>query len=323
MKFARRFSLFTTVMAFVVLFQGILVVATESGDACGTDWPFCNGSVIPDFSDPLIFIEYTHRIVVGLFGFVVLANFLFALRVSNGDRAIKRFAGGSLFFLLATAGAGGMNVLLETPPGFTTLDIIAGLCMLGNLISLTVALGRGCEKQNCDDEKLNRDYEKLYKPSIIILSMVLLEMVVGAFFKHSAASEVLMGIEFSERLVESMVISEYLYFFHATLGTVILVSVTYILFLATRFRVLVRAACLLVGLVLVEMLIGFTMLMSKLPVLFSSLHMMVTLAIFSTGTFIAANAGLKNTAAEEKVIVAVASGGSKATIKLRQEPGLE
>ncbi|MBP1934691.1 COX15/CtaA family protein [Ammoniphilus resinae] len=333
MKFARRFSLFTTVMAFVVLFQGILVVATEAGDACGTDWPFCNGSVIPDFSDPLIFIEYTHRIVVGMFGFVVLANFLVALRVSKGDRAIRRFAGGSVFFLLATAGAGGMNVLLETPPGFTVLDIIAGLCLLGSLISLTIALrrkpvvaevgarGSGSERQCSDDQKLSQ-------PSILVLAMVLVEMVVGAFFKHSAASEVLMGIELSERLVESMVISQYLYFFHAILGTVILVSVAYILFLATHFRQLVGAAYLLVGLVLTEMFIGFTMLMSKLPVLFSSLHMIVTLTIFSTGTYIAAKAKLKDTfevaAVEEKAGVVVSSGdGRKAPIQLRQEPGLE
>ncbi len=299
MKLTNRFSLFTTIMAFVVLFHGILVVATESGDACGTDWPFCNGRIIPDFSDPLIFIEYTHRIIAALFGFIILANFIIALRYRKmfpGDKAIMTLATSSLLFLIATAGAGGMNVLLETPPGFTTMDIMAGVFLLGSLVSLTVALKRNPVIMiNSETKEQNRIYEKMVGPSIIVLSVIMIEMVMGAFFKHSAASEVLMGIDFSERLIHSLLISQNLYYFHAILGVVVLVSVGYILFLALRFDVLVKSACLLSGFVLIEMIIGFAMSISGLSILFSSMHMIVALFILTMGSFIAAKAKLKNT----------------------------
>lgn len=299
MKRTHRFSLFTTMMAFVVLFHGILVVATEAGDACGTDWPFCNGSVIPDFSDPLIFIEYTHRIIAAMFGLIILANFILSLRYSRmfpDDKIIKTFAASSLFFLIATAGAGGMNVLLETPPGFTTMDIMAGVCLLGSLVWLTVALKRQpVIAIHSQAKEQNQLYEKMVGPSVLFLSVLIIEMVMGAFFKHSAASEVIMGVDLSERLIESLLISEYLYYFHAIFGMIVSVSAGYLLFLSLRFGVLVKSACFLCGLVCIEMIIGFVMSSSGLSVWISSTHMIVALFMLTTGSFIAAKAKLKNT----------------------------
>lgn len=299
MKPIHRFSLFTTVMAFVVLFQGILVVATEAGDACGSDWPFCNGNIIPDFSDPLIFIEYTHRINVSLFGFLILANFFLALKYRRrfqGDQAIKVFAASSVFFLLATAGAGGMNVMLNTPPGFTTIDIMAGVCLLGSLVWLTVALKRQPVLMlRSKVKEQNRLYEKMAGPAVLLLCVLMIDMVMGAFFKHSAASEVLMGIHFSERLIESPLISEYLYYVHAIFGMIVLVSTGYILFLSFRYRMLVKSAWLLSAFVLLEMIIGFVMSSRGLSVWMSSTHMIMALFILTLGSFIAAKAKLKET----------------------------
>jgi cytochrome c oxidase assembly protein subunit 15 len=61
----------------IVLLMGARVTATGSGDGCGNDWPLCHGSWLPADTFESV-TEYSHRIVTGAEGFLVLATSVMA-----------------------------------------------------------------------------------------------------------------------------------------------------------------------------------------------------------------------------------------------------
>lgn len=297
-KRKHRFSLFTTIMTIVVLLLGNLVVATEAGDACGSDWPYCNGSLIPDFTDPLIVIEYTHRLVTGALGFIILINWFVALRnrrALRGERAVRILAPASVFLLFAQALTGGLNVLLKTPPGFTTLDVLISLLLLVSLVFLTVALMRQpVVELTAAQQKKQVKYNKFIMPAAFMLSAYYLEVLIGAFFKHSAASEVYMGVELSERLIHSVVLSGVIYSIHGIFSLIVLISAVFIVFHALREQVFVKSAFLIVALILAEIISGFVNVSLKLHVAASSLHMIIAILTIVVGAYLLAKAIFKD-----------------------------
>lgn len=77
MKWAKRFAVITAVGMFIVLLMGANVTATGSGDGCGNTWPLCNDSVLPANTIESV-IEYSHRIVTSIEGFLVLGASILA-----------------------------------------------------------------------------------------------------------------------------------------------------------------------------------------------------------------------------------------------------
>jgi heme o synthase len=87
---SRRFANFAWFVLFynvLVILWGAFVRASFSGDGCGSHWPLCNGSVIPSFADSKTIIEYTHRLMSGLDGFLVLGLVIWAFRLRTSFQA--------------------------------------------------------------------------------------------------------------------------------------------------------------------------------------------------------------------------------------------
>ena len=64
-----------------VVLWGALVRATGAGAGCGNHWPRCNGEVIPPSPSVQTLIEFTHRLMTGADGFMVLALVVLAWRL--------------------------------------------------------------------------------------------------------------------------------------------------------------------------------------------------------------------------------------------------
>lgn len=73
---------------------GGLVRAYGAGLACGTDWPHCNGVLIPDLTDTGVALEYMHRVVGGL-SYLTIAYIALTL-LRHGERGLALLALASL-----------------------------------------------------------------------------------------------------------------------------------------------------------------------------------------------------------------------------------
>lgn len=289
-----RFSLFTTVLTFIVLILGVLVVATESGDACGFDWPYCDGKLYPDITNPLQVIEYTHRLVTAALGFVILINTIIALwRRQKGETAILVFAPLSLLLLVIQAGIGGLNVLLSTPPGFTTLDVVVSLLLFSSLVFLTVALQRKpTQELTAEMKQSDAKLQHLYRPSMWAMLVFYFVTSLGAFFKHSAASQIVLGMDRKTRLFESLELSQFIYVLHGVLGVAIVIMIFQAVYTAYIQRVLFGTALFLGILFVIESLIGFITHATGLAVFAGSIHTLMASLIMGVGSYIVAKAKL-------------------------------
>ncbi|CAM3977297.1 COX15/CtaA family protein [Paenibacillus alkaliterrae] len=104
----------------LVLLGGALVTNTDSGLGCGDDWPLCHGKFIPAYTIESM-IEYSHRLVSGIIGLLVLAVFLTMIIKFRKDRSVFKeplfYAGGALLFTVIQALMGAAAVKWpQSPP---------------------------------------------------------------------------------------------------------------------------------------------------------------------------------------------------------------
>ena len=71
-KKLKFFGILSSIGILIVVLQGALVTKTDSGEGCGATWPLCFGEVIPTSPALETIIEYSHRIVSGLVGALIV-----------------------------------------------------------------------------------------------------------------------------------------------------------------------------------------------------------------------------------------------------------
>jgi heme a synthase len=136
-KHLKRLAVWTCIMMFLVLVMGALVTKTDSGRGCGDDWPLCNGKFVPAHTIES-FIEYSHRFVSGMVGFLVLGCVIIVWR-SVKRRDIRFYAGGSLFFTIVQAVMGALAVKWPQSPPVLALHFGFSLLAFASTLLLVVA----------------------------------------------------------------------------------------------------------------------------------------------------------------------------------------
>ena len=84
-----RLCWFTLFWNLLVILVGTVVRATGSGDGCGAHWPACNGVALPDTSVLKTFIEFTHRKVSGIDGFLALGLLIGAFKLYPAGHRVR------------------------------------------------------------------------------------------------------------------------------------------------------------------------------------------------------------------------------------------
>ena len=125
-----------------LLVLGAYVGASEAGFFCGTDWPLCNGSLLPEGRLPSI--HMAHRYFAAIEGLLVLG--LWGLSYRYRDRA-------TLLLRLATliVALYGVQVLLGAIMLWTTLEdwvravhlLVAAMTWMATIVLTAVLLRRG------------------------------------------------------------------------------------------------------------------------------------------------------------------------------------
>ncbi len=130
-----RWLILSTIFAtYSLIVLGGVVRATDSGDAC-PDWPRCQGELIPPF-DTAVLIEFSHRLLASVVGFLILAVLIVAWRTYRHNHAIVWGSALALVMVIAQAILGGVTVLNELPANL----VMAHLALASALLALLMGL---------------------------------------------------------------------------------------------------------------------------------------------------------------------------------------
>jgi cytochrome c oxidase assembly protein subunit 15 len=138
---AERFAWAVVAYNVLVVLWGALVRATSSGAGCGNNWPLCNGQVIPVSPTLHTLIEFTHRQMVTLSVFAMIALVIFTWRATVKGMAARVFVVCSTVLLVNEAFLGALLVKLGYVTGNRSLGRVFLLGIhLSNTLVLVAAL---------------------------------------------------------------------------------------------------------------------------------------------------------------------------------------
>jgi heme A synthase len=134
----RRLVLATGIATFVLIILGGVVRVSDSGLGCGPagsgfhGWPFCNGDVVPGL-DLNSIIEYAHRALAIVVGFMILALFVMAWR---RHRHLLPVTGALLALVIAQGALGGATVEENLEEAYVAAHLGLAMLLLGLLLYL-------------------------------------------------------------------------------------------------------------------------------------------------------------------------------------------
>ena len=128
------------VATFLLVTMGVVVRATDSGLGC-PDWPFCYGQIGPPLDDMKAWLEWIHRAIAVVIGFLILGLVGLAI-VDHRDRpSILWGSIGTLVLVGFQAWLGRETVRLGNSGESVTAHLAAAMALLGLLVFLYVRAG--------------------------------------------------------------------------------------------------------------------------------------------------------------------------------------
>lgn len=118
----RRWAWATLVVAVIVVLWGSVVRATFSGAGCGDKWPLCNGQIIPSFQRLNTRIEFTHRMMTGLWTAMTAAMAIGTFRTTTKGHPARKASIASIILLITEALLGAVLVLRHDVENNTSLE---------------------------------------------------------------------------------------------------------------------------------------------------------------------------------------------------------
>jgi heme a synthase len=169
---------------FIVIVMGATVTGTGSGDGCGTSWPLCHGQFIPEFAVAAA-IEYSHRIVSGIQGLLMVGLAIGALYFWRKRKEIKILVPVMMVFLLVQAGLGALAVLYPNSDAVLALHFGISLTAFASVLLLAVVMYEFSGAEKFRDRPVPENF-KLYVWGIVgyIYALVYL----GAYVRHTNSS---------------------------------------------------------------------------------------------------------------------------------------
>jgi heme o synthase len=136
----QKLAAWTLGTAILLVTVGVIVRATDSGLGC-PDWPLCHGQLLPPLDDPKAWIEWVHRGIAAVIGFLILGLAVLAVR-DHRDRPSLLWPSFAAVALVGfQAWLGRETVRLGNSGESVTAHLAAAMLLVGLLVFLAVRAG--------------------------------------------------------------------------------------------------------------------------------------------------------------------------------------
>jgi heme a synthase len=147
-------ALLASISAYITIVLGGTVSGMGAGDAC-PDWPLCHGSLVPDLANPLVAVEYAHRlaaVLTTLFLFLVLVASVLWFR---SERSLVTLSSVTFVILATQIGFGALTIASALDWRIVTVHLALGTAtfaasMMVALLSFVGSRPRSADKTSSE-----------------------------------------------------------------------------------------------------------------------------------------------------------------------------
>src|SRR5699024_4600127 len=165
-----------------LLLGGALVTKTDSGMGCGRHWPGCNGQLIPDEITTEVLIEFSHRVVTGVVGILIVVLAIWSWIAIRHVRETKFLAFIAVFFLILQALIGAAQVLWGQGDFILALHFGISLISFASVFLLTLIIFEVDKKFDADRLRVGNKL-KWHTVGVTIYSYIV--VYTGALVRHT------------------------------------------------------------------------------------------------------------------------------------------
>jgi cytochrome c oxidase assembly protein subunit 15 len=276
-----RFALAVAVAAAGLLAAGGLVTSTGSGLAV-PDWPLSFGQLFPPMVGGVLF-EHGHRMVASAVGFMTMI-LMFWFRAREPRPAVRWLAYAAFFGVVAQGGLGGMTVLMRLPIAVSVAHACLAQVVFCLLVTLALVTSRrfitaGLSRTLAPDRPLAR-------LTAAGSGVVFIQLFLGAVMRHSGAGLAIpdFPLSFGYLVPPQFTADIAIHFAHRVGALIVSLVVIWIGARAIRHRrpELAGPARLAVALVLLQVSLGATAVLTRLAVLPTTTHLLVGALLLAT-----------------------------------------
>ena len=162
----------------IVILWGAWVRISHSGDGCGNHWPLCGGEFIPTEGLHKTWIEYTHRLMSGSYGLIVIYIFFKIKKIKSFSSWSKKLSIALLILMITEALLGAILVkgqLVTVNDSFTRL-LVMSFHQLNSFIltGVTYLLYRSFVEDSIEQNRNFQPFILLKKHKWLLVAFLLL-----------------------------------------------------------------------------------------------------------------------------------------------------
>jgi len=140
-RFLQAVAILGALLAYATIVLGGTVRGMDAGLAC-PDWPLCHGHVVPDLGDPLVAVEYAHRLVAALTTLFLLLTLIVAFVWFRSDRLLLTFSSASMALLVTQVGFGALTISSNLDWVVVTIHLALGTATFASGLLVAIVARR-------------------------------------------------------------------------------------------------------------------------------------------------------------------------------------